>query len=42
MSEETDTGVGLVVMEDKQKRGEGEVIEVQGQSSPVVDHLTVR
>ena len=28
-------------MEDEQKRDEGEVIEVQGQSSPVVDHSTV-
>ena len=41
MSKEADTGVGLVVIEDEQKRDEGKVTKVQGQSSPVVDHSTV-
>ena len=35
MSEETDVGAGLVVMEDEQMRDEGEVTGVQEWSSPV-------
>ena len=41
MSEEADTGVGLVVMEDEQMRDEGEVIGTQGQSSPVMNQSAV-
>ena len=35
MSEKTDVGAGLVVMEDEQMRDEREVIGIQKQSSPV-------
>ena len=41
MSEEEDTGVGLVVMEEEQMRDEGEVIEALGQSSPVRNQPTI-
>ena len=35
MSEGTDVGAGLVVMEDEQMRNEREVIGIQEESSPV-------
>ena len=41
MSEETDIGAGLVVMEDEQMRDEREVIGIQKQSSPVGQWSTV-
>ena len=41
MSEEAETGVGLVFMEDEQKRYKREVTEVLGWRSPVIDHSTV-
>ena len=35
MSEETDVGAGLVVIEDEQMRDEREVTRIQKQNSPV-------
>ena len=41
MSEETDVGVGIVVMEDEWMRDEREVIGIPKQSSPVWEQSAV-